>query len=103
MSRFRDSLRRAFGLFGLLVLALLPNKLTLEAQLSFDILGPVVDNERKSWDLQRQRYVLDWKSQCYNWQLQYRESNYRDTEEREYRFVLALRNIGTFLDLHDRF
>ncbi len=84
-------------------LALLPERLSLEAQLSFDVLGPLVDGERKSWDLQQQRYFLHWKSQCYSWQLEYRESNYRQIEDRDVRFSLTLKNVGTFLDLNDSF
>ena len=84
-------------------LALLPERLSLEAQLSFDILGPVVDGTRQAWDLQQQRYFLNWKSQCYSWQLEYRESNYRQIEDRDVRFSLTLKNVGTFLDLNDSF
>ncbi len=84
-------------------LELLPERLSLEAQLSFDILGPLVDGVRRSWDLQQQRYFLNWKSQCYSWQLEYRESNYREIEDRDVRFSLTLKNVGTFLDLNDSF
>ncbi len=86
-------------------LELLPGRLSLEAQLSFDVLGPrdAVTGDRKSWDLQQQRYFLNWKSQCYSWQLEYRESNYRQIEDRDVRFALTLKNVGTFLDLNDSF
>ncbi len=90
-------------------LELLPERLSLEAQLSFDILGPEVDGVRRAWDLQQQRYFLSWKSQCYSWQLEYRESNYsnrsfnRDVEDRSVRFSMTLKNVGTFLDLNDSF
>ncbi|MCP4204521.1 MAG: LPS-assembly protein LptD, partial [bacterium] len=87
-------------------LNLWPERLSLEAQLSFDVLGPAdpVTNERNNaWDLQQQRYFLSWKSQCYSWQLEYRESNYRDIEDRDVRFSLTLKNVGTFLDLNDSF
>ncbi len=89
-------------------LQLLPEKLSLEAQLSFDVRGPLVDplqpgGPRRSWDLQQQRYFLSWKSQCYSWQLEYRESNYRNIEDRDVRFSMTLKNVGTFLDLNDSF
>lgn len=85
-------------------LALLPERLSLEAQLSFDVLGPTNDaGGRDAWDLQTQRYFLNWKSQCYSWQLEYRESNYREIEDRDVRFSMTLKNVGTFLDLNDSF
>ncbi len=86
-------------------LELLPERLSLEAQLSFDILGPLnrETNQREAWDLQQQRYFLHWKSQCYSWQLEYRESNYREIADRDVRFSLTLKNVGTFLDLNDTF
>ena len=90
-------------------LELLRDRLSLEAQLSYDILGPDRDGDgvRESWDLQQQRYFLHWKSQCYSWQLEYRESNYfrniRDVKDRDVRFSLTLKNVGTFLDLNDSF
>ena len=89
-------------------LALLPDKLSLHAQLSFDVLGQLRDPldsslGRSSWDLLQQRYFLNWQSQCYSLQLEYRESNYRDIEDRDVRFSLTLKNVGTFLDLNDSF
>ncbi len=86
-------------------LQLLPDRLSLEARLSFDILGPFGDDgiTRQSWDLQEQRYFLHWTSQCYSWQLEYRESNYREIEDRDVRFALTLKNVGTFLDFNDSF
>ncbi len=84
-------------------LELWPERLSLEAQLSFDVLGPLEDGVRRSWDLQQQRYFLSWKSQCYSWQLEYRESNYRNIEDRDVRFSMTLKNVGTFLDLNDSF
>jgi len=85
-------------------LSLLPNRLSLEAELSFDILGqPDLMGNRQPWDLLQQRYFLNWASQCHTWQLEYRESNFRDVEERDVRFSLTLKNVGTFLDLNDSF
>ena len=85
-------------------LSLLPERLTLEAELSFDILGqPDLLGNRQAWDLLQQRYFLNWASQCHTWQLEYRESNFRDVEERDVRFSVTLKNVGTFLDLNDSF
>ncbi len=84
-------------------LQLLPERLSLEARLSFDILGKQPDGSFQSWDLQEQRYFLHWTSQCYSWQLEYRESNYREIEDRDVRFALTLKNVGTFLDFNDSF
>ena len=89
-------------------LALLPKRLSIDAQLSFDVLGPLKDPlnpdlGRSSWDLQQQRYFLNWKSQCYSWQLEFRESNYGAIEDRDVRFSLTLKNVGTFLDLNESF
>ncbi len=84
-------------------LNLFRDRLSLQAQLSFDILGPLENGERKSWDLQQQRFFLRWQSQCYSWQLEYRESNYRRIEDRDVRFSLTLKNVGTFLDLNESF
>ena len=89
-------------------LALLPNRLSLEAEFSFDVLGPLKDSTapelgRDSWDLRQQRFFLNWASQCYSWQLEYRESNLREIPDRDVRFSLTLKNVGTFLDLNDSF
>ncbi|MCP3959650.1 MAG: LPS-assembly protein LptD [bacterium] len=85
-------------------LALLPEKLTLQAELSFDVLGRLNDSGgRDAWDLLQQRYFFNWQSQCYSWQLEYRESSYSDIEDRDVRFSLTLKNVGTFLDLNDSF
>lgn len=89
-------------------LSLLKDKLSLDAELSFDVLGPLKDSMdptlgRSAWDLQQQRYFLNWQSQCYSWQLELRESNYGTIEDRDIRFSLTLKNVGTFLDLNDSF
>ncbi len=85
-------------------LALLPEKLAFEAELSFDVLGRLnAAGQRDAWDLLQQRYFLSWTSQCYNWQIEFRESVYRNIEDRDVRFSLTLKNVGTFLDLNDSF
>ena len=71
-------------------LALVPEKLTLDAQLSYDL---------RLSELLQQRYFFTWRSQCYGIQLELRESTFGDVTERDYRFSLTLKNVGTFLDL----
>lgn len=66
----------------------------LDAQLSYDL---------EASELLNQRYVLNWTSQCYSWQLELREANYRELVDRDYRFSFTLKGIGTFLDLNDSF
>lgn len=75
-------------------IGLSPRRLNLDAELSYDL-------ERS--ELLQQRYFLDWKSQCYSWQLEYRESNFANIEDRDVRFSLTLKNVGTFLDLNESF
>jgi len=89
-------------------LALLPKRLSLDAELSFDVLGPLKDPlspdlGRNAWDLQQQRYFLNWQSQCYSVQLEVRESNYGEIQDRDVRFSFTLKNVGTFLNLNDSF
>ncbi len=85
-------------------LVLLPERLSLEAELSFDVEGreDALGN-RSPWDILQQRYFLNWTSQCYAWQLEYRESNFQEVSDRDIRFSLTLKNVGTFLDLNDSF
>jgi LPS-assembly protein len=71
-----------------------PQRLRLEAQVNYDI----VDSE-----LQQQRYLVHYSSQCFTTSLEVRE--YRrgvDITDRDYRFLLTLKNVGTFLDLSGR-
>lgn len=68
-------------------------------------------NSYLSYDLQRsellqQRHILTWQGKCLSFDLEYRESQFfsgRTTNgepivDRDYRFSLTLRNVGTFLD-----
>ncbi len=75
-------------------LALVPQKLNFGAEVSYDA---------QLAELLSQRYVLSWNSQCYSWNVEVREANYRGITERDYRFSLTLKNVGTFLDLNDSF
>lgn len=73
---------------------LIPRRLTFDASLTYDL-------ERS--EILRQRYFIDWKAQCYSWQLEFRESKFGDVEDRDVRFSLTLKNVGTFLDLNESF
>jgi LPS transport system D len=75
-------------------LAVLPGKFNVGAELSYDAALS---------ELLSQRYVLSWSSQCYGWNIELREANYRELPERDYRFSFTLKNVGTFLDLNDSF
>lgn len=74
--------------------AILPGRFNVGAELSYDA---------RLAELLSQRYVLSWSSQCYGWNVELRESNYREITERDYRFSFTLKNVGTFLDLNDSF
>lgn len=79
---------------GFLELAILPGRFNVGAELSYDA---------QLSELLSQRYVLAWSSQCYGWNVELREANYRGITERDYRFSFTLKNVGTFLDLNDSF
>ncbi|MDA8015850.1 MAG: LPS assembly protein LptD [Thermoanaerobaculia bacterium] len=72
----------------------LGSRLTFSSEVSLDLLASETLN---------QRFVLDWQAACYRWTLELRETNYRGIEERDVRFLLNLKNIGTFLDVNDSF
>ena len=61
----------------------------------------------KASRLRQQRYFLNWESQCYNWQLEFRESvrgsEANPIKDTDFRFALTLKNVGTFLDLNESF
>jgi LPS-assembly protein len=79
--------------------ALIPRKLRLEGQVNYDIQNHL---------LQQQRYLLTWTSQCYGVILELRDFRTATgvpgaTEsDKEIRFSLSLKNVGTFLDLTSR-
>ncbi|HVS62667.1 MAG TPA: LPS assembly protein LptD [Thermoanaerobaculia bacterium] len=68
---------------------IVPRRLTLNTSVNYDI-------ERSM--LQLQRYVLEYRGSCY--QMSFEISDYRTGTRRdtEYRFLLTLKNVGTFLD-----
>lgn len=74
-------------------LDLLPQRLQLQAQLNYDL-----DDSF----LQQQRYLVAYTSQCYAFRLEVRELRFGDQRDRDYRFSLSLKNVGTFLDLSGR-
>lgn len=74
-----------------------PQKLRLEAQVNYDLEQSL---------LQSQRYILNWTEQCYSVRLELRDfragegvTRFRD---KDFRFSLSLKNVGTFLDLTSR-
>lgn len=73
-------------------IGLIPKRLSIDATVSYDL--------EESKTLQ-QRYFLNWQSQCYSWQLELRESRFREVVDRDIRFSLTLKNVGTFLDLNE--
>jgi len=76
--------------------SLFRDRLTFDAQASLNL---EASGDAKT--LTQQRYVLKWKAQCYDWQLELRESIVRGIEDRDFLFSLNLKNVGTFLDLNE--
>ncbi len=69
---------------------IVPRRVQLQAQVNYDI-------ERSL--IQLQRYFLRWKGSCFDIDLEF--GNYRNGErvDREYRFSVSLKNVGSFLDI----
>ena len=78
----------------------LGSRLTFSSQVSLNL---DADTSAGEQDLLNQRYVLDWQAACYRWTLEFRETNYRNIQDRDVVFLLNLKNIGTFLDVNDSF
>ena len=81
-------------------LTLIPRRLRLEGQVNYDIQEQL---------LQQQRYILNWTSQCYGVRLELRDfrtggggGSGARVSDKEFRFALSLKNVGTFLDLTSR-
>ncbi|MCM2268563.1 MAG: LPS assembly protein LptD [Thermoanaerobaculia bacterium] len=70
---------------------LVPKRLTLSGQVNYDLL---------SSEIQQQRYFLDYKSQCWSVLIEGREQTTSSYTARDYRFLLSLKNVGTFLDIN---
>ena len=82
--------------------ALIPRKLRVEGQINYDIQLHL---------LQQQRYLLTWTSQCYGLILELRDfrtatgapvGSGAQISDKEIRFSLTLKNVGTFIDLTSR-
>ena len=80
-------------------LFILPRRLRLEAQINYDVQQKL---------LQQQRYILSWTAQCYGVRLELRDfrtgggAGAAQISDKEFRFSLTLKNVGTFLDLTSR-
>jgi LPS-assembly protein len=72
-------------------LELVKNRLAFSGQVNYDLLES---------EIQQQRYFLDYKSQCWSVLLEGREQITSRYRARDYRFLLNLKNVGTFLDLN---
>jgi len=73
-----------------------PRRLRVETQINYDI---------QEAFLQSQRYILDWTQQCYGIRLElrdFRASEGATFRDKDFRFSLSLKNVGTFLDLTSR-
>lgn len=71
-------------------------RLRLEARVNYNVEEAL---------LQQQRYILTWNAQCYGIRLELRD--FRATagprlRDKDFRFSLSLKNVGTFLDLTSR-
>ncbi len=88
----------------------IPSKLQLQAQLTVN-LNPSTFTDtsgvsQEASRIQQQQYGLSYLSQCFGFQLSVRELRTlratREEKERDFRFLLTLKNVGTFLDLSSR-
>ena len=99
------------AIIGILAAIAIPNFITMQLKAKRSELPGNVDGiktaelsyDARLSELLSQRFVLAWNSQCYGWSIELREANYRDITERDYRFSLTLKHVGTFLDLNDSF
>ncbi len=58
-----------------------------------------VNYDLENSELQQQRYFVTWTSQCWSAMVEMREQTTNLYESRDYRFLLNLKNVGTFLDI----
>jgi LPS-assembly protein len=72
-------------------LAIVRDRLSLNGQVNYDL--------EKS-ELLQHRYFLNYRSQCWSALLEFREQTTASFETQDFRFLLTLRNVGTFLDLN---
>jgi LPS-assembly protein len=74
-------------------LAVFPQRLRLEGRVSYDV---------DTAELQQQRWVANYLAQCYGFRFEFVSFQAQQVRNREYRFSLTLKNVGTFLDLSGR-
>lgn len=68
---------------------LLPS-LTLRGQVNYDF---------EISELQQQRYIFDWTGQCCSISFEVRDFQSGEIRDTDYRLMVSLKNVGTFLDL----
>jgi LPS-assembly protein len=71
-------------------LAIWPDHFRVDAQINYDFVTDL---------LQSQRYIFQYFSQCFGFRLELREFRTTARRDRDFRFAVTLKNIGTFLDL----
>ncbi len=71
-------------------LTLVPRRLTFSSQVNYDIERAV---------LQFQRHILSFQGSCYGLSIESGEYRRGDLVDREFRFLVTLKNVGTFLDI----
>ncbi len=72
-------------------LVIVPDRLMLNGQVNYDI---------EKGELLQYRYFVTYRSQCWNVVAEYREQLTSSFKSEDFRFLLSLKNVGTFLDLH---
>jgi lipopolysaccharide assembly outer membrane protein LptD (OstA) len=72
-------------------LALVPQRLSIGGQVNYDLI---------SSEVLQQVVWLSYQSQCWSFILEAREQVTSTYQARDYRFLLNLKNVGTFLDLN---
>lgn len=79
-----DQVRLSFGA------DIVKDRLRLDGQINYDV---------EAGEFQQQRYFLNYVSQCWSIRLEGREYRRSTVTDRDYRFALTFKNVGTFLDL----
>jgi LPS-assembly protein len=79
-----DQVRASFGV------DVVPQRLRFDGQISYDIV---------SGEIQQQRYFVNYTSQCWSFRLEAREYTRSQIVDRDFRFALTFKNVGTFLDV----
>ena len=81
-------------------LSFIPDRLRLDARLSFDLKDEDPDVMDGISNPLQQRYFLSYTGSCYTLQFEYRESQFNNIDDRDFRFTITLKNVGTFIDLN---